>query len=255
MSGTVNISRGLFDSEAFRDEVLTEREAWVWMVMAASWKARPVRSGDYVANTERGQLAHSIRYMAKAWKWTPAKAQRYLKRLEKLKMICVETDTGVSVVTVCKYDEYQNGGKATDTDPIQDRYRTDTEKKKDERREEGKQKDAQPDGFAEFWAIWPVKVSKQRAKTAWRKLSVENRRAAYRAVRDGWFERWRQSKPDANPIHPSTFINDKRWTDEFTPNLKAIPGGHNGQPTNNANDRVQRIVTAAARGTSGQDWG
>jgi hypothetical protein len=76
--------------------------------------------------------------MAKAWKWTPAKVQRYLKRIEKLEMICTKTDTGVSVITICKYDEYQSSGKAADTGPIQDRYRTDTEKKKDERqREEG----------------------------------------------------------------------------------------------------------------------
>ena len=137
--------------------------------MAASWKARPVRSGDYVASTERGQLAHSIRYMAKAWKWTPAKTQRYLKRLEKLKMICVETDTGVSVVTICKYDEYQNGGKATDTGPIQDRYRTDTEKKKDERREEGKKKDAYASSaqsglsqhFEDFWQAYPHRNGKK----------------------------------------------------------------------------------------------
>tara|TARA_R110002051_G_scaffold325869_1_gene432649 strand:+ start:4804 stop:5625 length:822 start_codon:yes stop_codon:yes gene_type:complete len=134
LSGTVNISRGLFSSEAFRHEVFTEREAWVWLVMEASWKDRTVRAGDYVATTKRGQLAASVRFMAKAWDWTPAKAQRYLKRLEKLKMIRVETDTGVSVVTICKYDEYQSGNKAADTGPIQDRYRTDTNEKKDERR-------------------------------------------------------------------------------------------------------------------------
>lgn len=139
MSGTVNISRRLFDSEAFKNEPFTEREAWVWLVMEASWKDRTVRAGDYVADTKRGQLAASVRFMAKAWSWTPAKVQRYLKRVEKLKMICSKTDTGVSVITICNYDKYQNGAQAADTGPIQDRYRTDTNEKKEERREEKKE--------------------------------------------------------------------------------------------------------------------
>jgi hypothetical protein len=141
MTGTVNISRRLFDSEAFRDEPFTEREAWIWLVMEASWKDRTVRAGDYVTETTRGQLAASVRFMAKAWSWTPAKVQRYLKRVEKLEMICSKSDTGVTVVTICNYDKYQNGGKAADTGPIQDRYRTDTNEKKDERKEEGKREE------------------------------------------------------------------------------------------------------------------
>ena len=141
MSGSVSISRGLFDSEAFRAEPLTEREAWIWILMEASWKDRVVRAGDHVVPTSRGQLAASVRFMAKAWKWTAPKVQRYLKRLQKLEMIRVETDTGVTLITVCNYDKYQLGGKASDTGPIQGRYRIDTNEKKDERREEGKKKD------------------------------------------------------------------------------------------------------------------
>jgi hypothetical protein len=139
MSGTINISRRLFDSEAFRDEPFTEREAWVWLLMEASWKDRTVRAGDYVTETKRGQLAASVRFMAKAWSWTPAKVQRYLKRVEKLKMICSKTDTGVSVLTICNYDKYQNGAKSSDTCPIQDRYTTDTNEKKDVKKKEGKE--------------------------------------------------------------------------------------------------------------------
>lgn len=81
----------------------------------------------------------------------------------------------------------------------------------------------EPDGFDDFWVLWPNKVSKQRARKAWKRLSVDARRAAYRAVRDGWFERWRSSKPDANPIHPSTFLNDRRWEDEPVAQTRSQP--------------------------------
>lgn len=225
MSGTVNISRRLFDSEAFRDEPLTEREAWVWLVMEASWKDRTVRSGDYITDTKRGQLAASVRFMAKAWSWTPAKVQRYIKRIEKLKMIRTETDTGVTLVTVCNYDKYQSGSQASDTDAIQSRYRTDTNEKKDEKREEGKKKeDLLP--FPDFWAVWPVKTAKAAAEKAWSKLSQFDRVAAIESA-SGWFDGWRAQNPQAAPIHPASYLNQKRWTDEAQTPFRAIPGGRN----------------------------
>ena len=54
MSGTVNIARALFSHECFADEAMTEREAWVWLIMEASWKPRTRRMGDYVVDLERG---------------------------------------------------------------------------------------------------------------------------------------------------------------------------------------------------------
>lgn len=131
MSGTVNISRKIWADEAFKGEPFTEREAWVWMIMEASWKDRTKRVGDYVVKTTRGELAASVRFMSEAWKWTPSKVNRFLKRLIKLEKIVTKTETGVNVITLCKYDEYQNRPKASGTGPKQDRNRTETNENKD----------------------------------------------------------------------------------------------------------------------------
>lgn len=139
MSGTVNIARSIFDHAVFADEPKTEREAWIWLIMEASWKPRTRRVGAVVVETQRGQLAASVRFLASAWKWTAPKVQRYLKRLEKAEMIVTRADTGVTVITVCNYDMFQAGEKSSDTAPIQQRYSADTNEKKDERREEGKE--------------------------------------------------------------------------------------------------------------------
>ena len=106
-------------------------------------------------------------------------------------------------------------------------------------------------GFSDFWALWPSKKSKEPALKAWRKMNVEDRRSAFSAIRDGWFERWRQSQPDANPIHASTFLNGKRWQDEFTdtPQLKAIQGGQHGQSSRKSEQRINAFVSGA-RGAS-----
>ena len=100
--------------------------------------------------------------------------------------------------------------------------------------------------FDLFWADWPSKIGKDKARKAWRGLSKENRDLACASVGDGWFNRWRTAHPDANPIHASTFLNGKRWTDEFpaTP-FKAIPGGYNDKSTRKSQQKLDAFVGGA----------
>lgn len=115
--------------------------------------------------------------------------------------------------------------------------------------------DSPLEGFDDFWSLWPSKKNKDAARKAWKKLSVDHKRCAYRAIQRGWFDRWQSSQPDANPIHASSFLNGKRWEDDQSElSLRTINGGHYGKSSDNTH-RVQRIITAAAEGTSGKDWG
>lgn len=240
MSGTVNIARSLFDHAVFADEPKTEREAWIWLIMEASWKPRTRRVGAVVVETQRGQLAASVRFLASAWKWTAPKVQRYLKRLEKMEMIRAQADTGVTVITICNYDQYQTGGQASDTAPIQPRYTSDTNEKKEVIREEGK-KDAnassrspapQPARFDEFWDCYPHRGGTKRK----RKEAV----AAYlKAMRTGVSEQQiieGARKAHADPSvqrgfarDPVSWLKQEGWADEIQPTLTVIPGGPRDQ--------------------------
>lgn len=116
MSGTVNIARSLFHDAAFKDQPFTEREAFMWMVMEASWKDREKRIDNKVVSLKRGQLAASIRFMAEAWSWEKSTVDRFLKRLKNRDMIGTDSGTGVNVITICKYSEYQGGDHDGGTD-------------------------------------------------------------------------------------------------------------------------------------------
>jgi len=79
--------------------------------------------------------------------------------------------------------------------------------------------------FADFWAVWPFKVSKASAEKAWRKLSDDDRIAA-KASAAGWAQKWRAANVSASPIHPASYLNQRRWEDEIEPPmLRAINGG------------------------------
>lgn len=116
MSGTVNIARSLFADEAFKDQPYTEREAFMWMVMEASWKDRVKRVGVAVVELKRGQLAASVRFMADAWGWEKSTVDRFLKRLEKRDMIGTDIGTGINVITIRKYNDYQGRDTSSGTE-------------------------------------------------------------------------------------------------------------------------------------------
>lgn len=105
--GRFMVGRSIWTHPAFKDEPFTEREAFLWMVGKASWKPRSVRVGNYVAETERGQLAASVRFMADVWKWPKSRVGRYLERLKNRDTVKTENGTGVLVITICSYDDFQ----------------------------------------------------------------------------------------------------------------------------------------------------
>ncbi|MDF3606308.1 hypothetical protein PE067_09270 [Paracoccus sp. DMF-8] len=268
MSGSVSIARSIFDHAVFADEAKTEREAWIWLIMEASWKSRVKRVGNVVAATERGQLAASVRFLASAWKWTAPKVQRYLKRLEKMEMIRSDADTGVTIITICNYDEYQPSGKASDTASIQRRYSGDTNENKGEIREEGK-KDANasarstapsPDvsRFQEFWDAYPHRGGTKRNRSG----AEDKYRAAIKAgasqqeIIDGAGRAHTDQRVrDGYARDPTTWLNQQGWKDEIQPqpNFTVINGSaHDRQsPQQNrqaaASDAQRRIYEAAIR--------
>lgn len=132
--GYVSIPRALWNDPTFADEPFSEREAWAWMIADASWRPRERRVGRLTAWTERGELAASVRFLAEAFTWSKSRAHRFLKRLEKRERIAIRTSneggTGVIVVTICNYDQFQFGWDSGGTDAGQSRDRSGTNENK-----------------------------------------------------------------------------------------------------------------------------
>ena len=72
---------------------------------------------------------------------------------------------------------------------------------------------AKPNDFARFWEVYPNKVGKRAAETAYeralKRADAETILAGlHRANRREWVESL------GNPPHPATWLNQDRWTDE-----------------------------------------
>ena len=127
------LHRGWMDNPVFRNEPLSRHAAFAWLVENANYKPAKVYAPKGEISLDRGQLCHSLRFMANAWKWDEAKVRRFLSSLQTAKIIDAATDAGQTVVTICNYAKYQDaigdGDAATDASSTQQRRGGDAKKK------------------------------------------------------------------------------------------------------------------------------
>lgn len=143
--GVFAVDRGIWEHDFFADEPFTQREAWVWMIGEAAYKARRVRVGSARVELKRGQFSHSLRHLASKWKWSEPTVRRFLAKLREEGMIDATAVAGVTQITICKYDEYQRvslpDDASTDADETQDRRSSDA-KEKEKYKEDKEKEDA-----------------------------------------------------------------------------------------------------------------
>ena len=213
MSGTVNISRSIWTDAAFKAEPFTEREAFIWLIMDASYKPREKRAGNVTVKLQRGQLISSVRFMAEAWNWSKSRVDRYLDRLEKRDMIGTDTGTGVNVITICKYEEYQNAPKSSGTAELkkrdssgtaagQQRDKPNTDEIQDKVKREAKASPKKGTRLSEDWVL----------PKAWGEWAVDDGFAvdAIRAEADNFKDYW-ISKPGAAAVKLDWLATWRVW--------------------------------------------
>lgn len=268
--GVFAVDRGIWDHDVFADETFTEREAWVWLISEAAWRPRTRNVGGKVVQLARGQLAASLRFMADRWGWEKDAVARFLARLKKSDMIATEVATGISIITVCKYDEYQrvslpsatDSKTETETATRQQRDKTEDIKSIEDRKQKETRElalvvdDGWPIDFREqFWSRYPNKVGKPKALA---KLDAVRRRAVRVSFDDimTGLDRYIASKPpDRAWLNPETFINQERWTDQPAPTLQGPNGTHQPKPGSVA-DAFRQLgeqVQTADRDEAGPD--
>jgi hypothetical protein len=177
MSGYVRIHRSLIGHPAFRNDA--EAMVFAWMVMRAAWKPVRVRYKERGIYLDRGQLAISVRDFAAAHERNKNWVTRILKRMRDEGMIETDAGTGVLVITICNYDEYQSDQKATGTAQGTDAGQTrDTEQGS----EKGKNISSEPKGSSpRAWAC-PVGVNPQ----VWTDLLANRKRKRLSNTPTAW---------------------------------------------------------------------
>ena len=90
-------------------------KAWLDILMLANHEPRKKLINNDVAVIKTGHRDLSLRFLAKRWKWSVGRVQRFLKLLKNDTMIDTQTDTGQTIVSVCNYGRYQVTKAQSDT--------------------------------------------------------------------------------------------------------------------------------------------
>lgn len=113
--GVFAVDRGIWDHDVLSEnEPFSRREAWLWLLSEAAWKPHKRRIIGRTIELARGEYAGSLRFIASKWRWSEPRVRRFMSALISAEMVDARTDAGVTVVTICKYDEYQRVSLPTD---------------------------------------------------------------------------------------------------------------------------------------------
>jgi hypothetical protein len=239
--GVFAVDRGLFDHDCFADEPFTEREAWVWLISEASWRARVRRVGRVVVDLKRGQLAASLRFLADKWQWNKDAVDRYLARLRGRDMIATDSATGINIITICNYDVYQRtslpDATAAATEPETDlrqtcdktEYIKNIEEKKDIRAVALATRPSD-DLFDEFWKVYPKRDGANPKEPARKRFRAAVRSGAdppaIIAAARRYADECRAKQQERTPYvaQAMTWLNQQRWGDYAASNDAPVIG-------------------------------
>lgn len=173
MTGFFAVSRDFWADTAFRDEPMSEREAFLWLISKAAFRDRDFDINGKTVHLKRGQCAGSLRYLASVFKWSEGRVRRYLKRLKTRQMIDTPIDAardaGLTVITLCNYEKYQGGAASRDTSTSA----TGVTKQNKENKNNIPMSGPPNREFDKLWSIWPMpgrkRTSKKKALMAFQK--------------------------------------------------------------------------------------
>lgn len=122
--GVFLVQRKWMDFDLFKKEIFTTREAWIYLLEEASYEEKTIVFDDLIIDVKRGQLVKSSRFLETPWGWKKDRIRRYLKKLETLGWISLNTkypvkcdthtvskklkyDNRPFLITIIKYNELQ----------------------------------------------------------------------------------------------------------------------------------------------------
>lgn len=117
MAGYVAMSRDWQDHDIFEGDEFSRRDAWAWLIANAAWKPGKARIKGMAVILARGELCFSQRFLAKRWRWSKSRVDRFIQLLRAEGMIETRSKIGAtpdhpagqgqSIISICNYDKYQ----------------------------------------------------------------------------------------------------------------------------------------------------
>jgi len=107
VSGWIKLHRDLVKHWIYSFDEPDKALAWIDLIMLARHDDGEILLKGRVQRVSRGQVAMSQLALQKRWRWSQNKVKRFLKLLKNERMVDFQTDYLTTLITICKYEEYQ----------------------------------------------------------------------------------------------------------------------------------------------------
>ena len=115
MNGWIKIHRRLSDNPIWTCEPFTRGQAWIDLLMLANYEDSFFYVRNIKVDVKRGQVAWSEPKLAERWGWSRTKLRKFLKDLEKEQQLIQQKNNVTQIITIIKYEEYQNKEQQQDS--------------------------------------------------------------------------------------------------------------------------------------------
>ena len=130
MDGWIRVQRSLVEHWLWQDEPYSFGQAWVDLLLTASWKDHKSYFHGELEHKKAGTVYTSKRYLADRWKWNRRKLDKFLSALEGDKMVEIESTKNCTTINIVNYTMYQDM-RATTAPPLHHDCTTNNKDNKD----------------------------------------------------------------------------------------------------------------------------
>lgn len=191
------------------------REIWDWLIKESNYKDnKKIKRGSCLVTVKDIQEGLSWYVGYRKMTYSQSQCENATKWLAKEGMITKTRTTRGVIITICKYDTYQNP----------ENYECRTERRNEsgydaevmpndkERKKEGKKEITTEYPFEKFWNLYDKKVgNKDKIKVKYEKLKEEERESIMETL-----PLYLKSTPEKiYRRHPDTYLNQRGWEDEI----------------------------------------
>lgn len=107
--GYIKLYRQIFDNELWSEKPFSRAQAWIDLLLKASYAPRKVVIKGKPVTIKRGQLLRAEETLAKDWGWSRGKVRRFLSYLDKKGNISKNGTAVGTLITIENYETFQGG--------------------------------------------------------------------------------------------------------------------------------------------------
>lgn len=104
----IYLDRGILDHWTYNDKPFNRSMAWIDLLLLADHSTHTAMWRGKPTEFKRGDVNLSISQLAQRWGWSRDKARRFILQLEQDNMLRLKSTPYRTVITIVKYDIFQN---------------------------------------------------------------------------------------------------------------------------------------------------